>query len=134
MEREPRFKALVPFIVFMLFYLGLSVWAKDFYFVPMQVAFIVASATAFLLNRRQKFDEKADIYAHGMGETNIMIMCLIFILAGAFSTVAKAMGAVDATVLIARHFIPSEFILAGFFWYHVLYHWQSERAAELLRH
>ena len=115
MEREPRFKALVPFIVFMLFYLGLSVWAKDFYFVPMPVAFIVASATAFLLNRRQKFDEKVDIYAHGMGETNIMIMCLIFILAGAFSTVAKAMGAVDATVLIARHFIPSEFILAGFF-------------------
>ena len=115
MEREPRFKALVPFIVFMIFYLGLSIWAKDFYFVPMPMAFIVASATAFLLNRKQKFDEKVEIYAHGMGETNIMIMCLIFILAGAFSTVAKAMGAVDATVLIAGHFVPSEFIMAGFF-------------------
>ncbi|MBR2723225.1 MAG: Na+/H+ antiporter NhaC family protein [Lentisphaeria bacterium] len=115
MEREARFKALVPFIVFMVFYLGLSVWAKDFYFVPMPVAFVVASATAFLLNRKQKFDEKVEIYAKGMGETNIMIMCLIFILAGAFSTVAKAMGAVDATVLIARHLIPSQFILAGFF-------------------
>ncbi len=115
MEREARFKALIPFIVFMVFYLGLSIWAKDFYFVPMPVAFIVASATAFLLNRKQKFDEKVEIYARGMGETNIMIMCLIFILAGAFSTIAKAMGAVDATVLIARHLIPSEFILAGFF-------------------
>ncbi len=115
MEREPRFKALVPFIVFMVFYLGLSIWAKDFYFVPMPVAFIIASATAFLLNRKQKFDEKVEIYAKGMGETNIMIMCLIFILAGAFSTVAKAMGAVDATVLIARHLIPPQFILAGFF-------------------
>ena len=77
MAREPRFKALVPFIVFMAFYLGLSVWAKDFYFVPMPVAFIVASATAFLLNRKQKFDEKVDIYAQGMGETNIMIMIMI---------------------------------------------------------
>ena len=115
MEREPKFSALVPFVVFMIFYLGLSTWAKDFYFVPMPVAFIVASATAFLLNRKQKFEEKVDIYAHGMGETNIMIMCLIFILAGAFGTVAKAMGAVDATVLIARHLIPSEFIIAGFF-------------------
>lgn len=115
MNREPRFKALIPFIVFMIFYLGLSVWAKDFYFVPMPVAFMVASATAFFLNRKQKFEEKVEIYAHGMGETNIMIMCLIFILAGSFSTVAKAMGAVDATVLIARHLIPSQFILAGFF-------------------
>ncbi len=115
MEREARFKALVPFIIFMIFYLGLSVWAKDFYFVPMPVAFMVASAAAFLLNRRQKFDEKVDIYAKGMGETNIMIMCLIFILAGAFSTVAKAMGAVNATVLIAQHLIAPQFILTGFF-------------------
>lgn len=115
MEREPRVKALVPFFVFIVFYLGLSLWAKDFYFVPMPAAFIVASATAFLLNRRQNFEEKVEVYAQGMGETNIMIMCLIFILAGAFSTVAKAMGAVDATVLIARHLIPSQFILSGFF-------------------
>ena len=115
MEREPKFTALVPFIVFMIFYLGLSIWAKDFYFVPMPIAFIVASATAFLLNIKQNFEEKVEVYAQGMGETNIMIMCLIFILAGAFGTVAKAMGAVDATVLIARHLIPSQFILAGFF-------------------
>ena len=113
--REPRFKALIPFIVFLVFYLGLSVWANDFYCVPMPVAFVVASATAFCLNRKQSLSDKVEVFARGMGEPNIMVMCLIFILAGAFASTAKAMGAVDATVLIARNLIPEQFLLAGFF-------------------
>ena len=56
-----------------------------------------------------------EVYARGMGDGNIMIMCLIFILAGAFGSVAGAMGAVDATVLAARHLIPDSLILPGFF-------------------
>ena len=114
-EREPRFKALIPFFVFLVFYLGLSIWAKDFYCVPMPVAFIVASATAMLLDRKQKLANKIEVYAKGMGDNNIMIMCLIFVLAGAFAATAKAMGAVDSAVLIARHLIPDQLILAGFF-------------------
>ena len=41
-EREPRFKALIPFFVFIVFYVGLSVWSRDFYSVPMPVAFLIA--------------------------------------------------------------------------------------------
>lgn len=114
-EREPRFKALVPFIVFIIFYLGLSVWANDFYKVPMPMAFLVASAAALILNRKQPLERKINIYASGMGDTNIMIMCLIFILAGSFAAVAKGMGAVDAAVLITRSLIPSGVLLAGIF-------------------
>lgn len=114
-EREARFKALIPFFIFLFFYLGLSIWAKDFYSVPMPVAFIIASASAMLLDRKRTLAEKTEIFARGMGDSNIMIMCLIFILAGAFATVAKAMGAVDATVLIARTLIPENLILCGFF-------------------
>ena len=114
-EREPHFKALIPFIVFVVFYAGLSIAAKDFYSVSMPVAFLVASASAMLLDRKTGIDRKVDIYARGMGNSNIMIMCLIFILAGAFAASAKAMGAVDATVLIARHLIPENLIVAGFF-------------------
>lgn len=114
-EREPRIKALIPFGVFIVFYLGLSIWQGNFSFVPMPIAFVVASATAFLLNRKMKFADKVDIYAKGMGNSNIMIMCLIFILAGAFGTTAKSMGAVDASVIISRHFVPDSLILVGFF-------------------
>ena len=117
---KPRGIALVPFLVFAVFYVGLSLYAgqKGFdmpwYKVPMPIAFLVASATAFVFGRR-KLEEKVDIYARGMGELNIMIMCLIFILAGCFATIAKGSGAVDAAVAIAQNFIPSNLMVAGVF-------------------
>ena len=109
-EAKPRFSALIPFFVFVIFYVGLSVWAQDFYKVPMPAAFAVASAAAFFLNRKRPVEEKVNVYASGMGEINIMLMCLIFILAGAFAAVAKAMGAVDAAVTITRSLIPARFL------------------------
>lgn len=111
----PNLRSLIPFLVFLVFYLGLSIWSGDFYSIPMPTAFLVASASAFLLNRKQSLTEKTEIFAKGMGETNIMLMCLIFILAGSFAATAKAAGAVDATVLICRHLIPDQLLIGGFF-------------------
>ena len=113
--------ALLPFAVFAVFYVGFSLYAKSlgvdmpFYKVSMPVAFVVASAVALCFNRRKPLSEKVESYAKGMGETNIMIMCLIFILAGAFATVAKGSGAVDAAVEIAQSFVPAKLMVAGVF-------------------
>ena len=110
---KPSGLALIPFLVFAVFYVGLSLYAgrcgfeMPWYKVPMPIAFLVASATAFLFGRRP-LAEKVDAYARGMGETNIMIMCLIFILAGSFATVAKGSGAVDAAVALAQIVIPAK--------------------------
>ncbi len=112
---RPNGLALLPFLVFLVFYLGLSLWAHDFYKVPMPIAFVVASAAALFLNLRRSLSDKVDTYAAGMGDPNIMIMCLIFILAGAFATIAKGMGAVNAAVEIAQALIPPNLMLAGFF-------------------
>ena len=112
---RPNGWALLPFLVFAVFYVGLSVWANDFYKVSMPVAFLVASASALFFNRGKSLEEKIDHYAFGMGETNIMIMCLIFILAGAFATVAKGSGAVDSAVAIAQLVIPVRLMVAGVF-------------------
>lgn len=116
-NNQPRANglALLPFFVFLVFYLGLSLWAHDFYKVPMPIAFVVASAAALFLDLRRPLSDKVDTYAAGMGDTNIMIMCLIFILAGAFAKIAAGMGAVDAAVKIAQAVIPSKLMLAGFF-------------------
>ncbi len=114
-EPQGRFTALLPFLIFLIFYLGLSLCANDFYKVPMPVAFIIASAAAFLLETRKKLADKVELYAKGMGDTNIMIMCLVFILAGAFATVAKGMGAVDSAVVIARNLMPDNLLLSGLF-------------------
>lgn len=106
--------SLVPFIIFAVFYLGLSLVSGDFYRVPMIIAFLVASAAAFALHPK-KLDESLNVFTRGMGDANIMMMCLIFVLAGAFAAVAKAAGAVDSAVAISRYFIPASLILPGMF-------------------
>ena len=111
----PNVRALIPFLVFVVFYLGLSLQAHDFYKVPMPIAFVVASAAALFLGRPKSLSEKIDAYAASMGEPNIMIMCLVFILAGSFATIAKGSGAVDAAVAIAQALVPARFMLAGMF-------------------
>lgn len=113
--RESSFKAIIPFIVFVLFYFGFSLWTRDFSRVPMTVAFIISSAAALVLNHKEKLAKKIEFFAHGMGNKDIMIMCLIFILAGAFTASAKAVGGVEAAVNIAQHFIPSQFMVLGIF-------------------
>ncbi len=113
--RESSFKAIIPFIVFVLFYFGFSLWTRDFSKVPMTVAFIISSATALILNHREKLSKKIELFALGMGNKDIMIMCLIFIMAGAFTATAKAVGGVEAAVLIAQHFVPAQFMVLGLF-------------------
>lgn len=113
--RTSSIKALFPFVVFVLFYFGFSLSLKDFSKIPMVVAFLVSSAVALMLNHKEKLSRKIELYALGMGQRDIMMMCLIFILVGAFTETAKAIGAVDAAVLIAQSFIPSQFMLAGIF-------------------
>ena len=113
--RESSFKAIIPFIVFVLFYFGFSLWTRDFSKVPMTVAFIISSATALILNHKEKLSKKIELFALGMGNKDIMIMCLIFIMAGAFTATAKAVGGVEAAVLIAQHFIPAQFMVLGLF-------------------
>ena len=113
--RESSFKAIIPFIVFVIFYFGFSLWTKDFTKVPMTVAFIISSATALILNHKEKLSKKIELFALGMGNKDIMIMCLIFILAGAFTATAKAVGGVEAAVMIAQHFIPEQFMVLGLF-------------------
>ena len=113
--REASVKALIPFIVFILFYFGFSLWTRDFSKVPMTVAFIISSAAALILNHKEKLSKKIELFALGMGNKDIMIMCLVFILAGAFTASAKAVGGVEAAVAVTLHFIPSQFMVLGIF-------------------
>ena len=113
--------ALIPFLVFAAFYVGMSLYAGScgvkmpWYAVKMPIAFLVASAVSLAMCRRKTLEERIDMFAFGMGETNIMMMCLIFILAGAFATVTKTSGAVDAAVDMALSVVPAKLMVAGVF-------------------
>lgn len=91
-----------------------SVIAQDFYKVPITVAFLVSALYA-MLTTRGTMDERIATFAKGAGNKTMILMLIIFILAGAFASSAKAMGAVDATVNLALKLLPESFILPGVF-------------------
>lgn len=56
-----------------------------------------------------------DLVAKHCGEQGVMLMIMIFALAGAFSGAAKAMGGMDSAVSFGLSVIPSKFAFAGIF-------------------
>ena len=81
----------------------------------MLVIFITISIIAILLTRGIKLSERITEFSKGAGHKNMLLMVWIFILAGAFASSAKAMGAVEATVSLTLAILPTQFLLAGLF-------------------
>ena len=88
-NQKGRASALLPIGVFLVFFLGAGVITGDFYAMPAIVGFLIALFVAFLQNREKTFSEKIHIIASGVGDENIITMCLIFLCAGAFSGAVK---------------------------------------------
>lgn len=112
--------ALIPLLVFVGIYLGAGIILQSkgtemaFYQFPSPVALFIAIIIAFIMFKGS-INEKFSDFAKGCGEENIIIMLAVYLFAGAFSTVAKAMGGVDATVNLGLKFIPAQFLIAGLF-------------------
>ncbi|MFB7157990.1 Na+/H+ antiporter NhaC family protein [Lysinibacillus sp. NPDC056232] len=107
--------ALIPFVVFLVLFIGSGVITGDFYAFPVIVAIAISGAVALAMNRKESFSQKVDIFCKGAGNLNVMLMVVIFLLAGAFSEVAKGMGAVDSTVNFALSVIPPNLLVVGLF-------------------
>lgn len=107
--------ALSPLLVFILLYLVTSIIARDFYKVPITVAFMASSIYAVIISRGMTLRKRIEIFNKGAGTSQMMLMIWIFVLAGAFANSAKMMGAIDATVNLALFLLPAKMILAGLF-------------------
>lgn len=115
LHHAPNPWALTPLVVFLLSYLAVSVIAGDFYKMPITVAFVIASVVAIAISKGGRLSNRIEQFCRGAANSNIMLMVLIFILAGAFAQTAKAMGAVDATVNLAMSILPGNLLAAGIF-------------------
>ncbi len=119
-QAKASFKGLIPFIVFIGLYLGTGVFLQmsgvdmAFYQLPSPVAAFAGIVVAFLIFEGS-LKHKVHIFLKGCGQEDIMTMCMVYLLAGAFATVASAMGGVDATVNLGLTFIPPQFIAVGIF-------------------
>ncbi|MCR1972647.1 Na+/H+ antiporter NhaC family protein [Clostridium sporogenes] len=107
--------ALLPLLIFLVVYVLIGVISRDFYAVPMSVPFLIAAMSSLLMNRKETLSKKIDVFCEGSGDSNIILMCLIFILAGAFAQVAKDIGAVDSTVNLGLSILPSNILITGVF-------------------
>ncbi len=117
---KASFKGIIPFIVFLGIYLGTGIGLHlngtemAFYQLPSPVASFAGILVAFIIFSGSLKD-KMHIFLKGCGDENIITMCIIYLLAGAFATVASAMGGVEATVNLGLTFIPPQFIGVGIF-------------------
>lgn len=113
--KHHRWMALTPLMVFLVLYLVTSILLNDFYKVPITVAFMVSAMYAIAITRGMPLSQRISHFSEGAGNRNMMLMIWIFILAGAFASSAKAMGAIDATVNLTLHVLPSSMLLPGLF-------------------
>lgn len=81
----------------------------------MLLIFISISIIAILLSSGMSLRERIAEFSKGAGQKDLLLMVWIFVLAGAFASSAKAMGAVDATVNLTLQLLPANFVLAGLF-------------------
>lgn len=117
-ESHHSFMGLTPLLVFLVVFISTGIITKKFTNMPVLVAFIFVLAYSLCLNRKGEklsIEEKVNIFSRGGGEPTIILMVVIFILAGAFYSVANAMGAVDSTVNLGLSILPTKAILPGTF-------------------
>ncbi|MCO4798043.1 MAG: Na+/H+ antiporter NhaC family protein [Colwelliaceae bacterium] len=115
-----RISSLFPFAVFLGLFLGtgiiLSLQGVDFAFyqLPASIAIIPAILVAIWMGK-DSVSQQITQFVQGAGHPNIITMCIIYLLAGAFATVAKATGSVDASVQLGLSFFPDYLLLPGLF-------------------
>ena len=119
-ERKPSFAALVPLIIFVLIYLAAGLIYQfsgadmAFYQFPIVAAILIGTIIAFAMTKGS-IDSTFKIFAKGVGNIDILTMLMIYALAGAFSSVAAAMGGRDAVVNFGLSIVPPALLAAGIF-------------------
>lgn len=112
--------ALIPFLIFIAIYLGAGLYYQSqgvdmaFYQFPSVTAMFFAVLVAFAMSKGS-LNERFAVFSKGAANVDVLTMLIIYILAGAFSSVASSMGGRDATVNMGLSLVPIQFLAAGVF-------------------
>lgn len=113
--------AFLPLLIFLFLYIGsglvFSAMGEEDAFgkFPRHVALMIGIFIALLLNPSVKVKKKLDIFCAGAGNSGVMMIVVIYLLAGGFQGAAKSMGGVDAVVNFGLTFIPPALLVPGVF-------------------
>ena len=113
--------AFLPLIVFLALYVGCGItftlmgMEDPFGQFPRHVALLAGVAVALLLAPKVKVSEKLDVFCQSMGNSGVMMIVLIYLMAGGFQGAAATMGGKDSVINMALHFIPVSLLIPGVF-------------------
>ena len=114
-KRRQGLISVSPMLVFLAVYTSSSIVAGDFYATSIIVSFLIACLYSVFIVKEKNIESRFAVLAKGAAKEDIMTMVLIFILAGAFASTAKQMGAIEATVNLTLSFMPMKMMLCGLF-------------------
>lgn len=113
--------SFLPLIIFLVLYVGTGLYftisgtEEPFNQFPRHVALFVGIAVALLMENSTPIGEKIDILCENMGNSGVIMIVLIYLLAGSFQGAAASMGGKDSVVNFCLNHIPSQFLVPGIF-------------------
>ena len=114
------FWGLVPLLTFLVLYIITGISTQNFNSMPLMIGILIASAVALMMHRKGEIDrttfaERVTKYCVGGGDDGLILMVIVFLLAGGFYGVSKGMHAVDAVTNLGLDILPVKLILPGLF-------------------
>ncbi|MFA8451303.1 MAG: Na+/H+ antiporter NhaC family protein [Bacteroidales bacterium] len=115
LEQKGNPWALLPLLIFIVIFIFSSTISGSFYKMPVIVAFLISAFVALIMNKKRTFDNKLQDFCEGAGNSSIILMCMIFILAGSFAQVCRDMGSIQATTNLGLSLLPENILVSGLF-------------------
>lgn len=118
-NKKGSFKGLLPLVIFLVVYFAMGIGTGDFGNFPLMIGIFLASAISLFMNspvaEKKTFTEKVVMFCKGGGDDTLILMVIIYMLAGAFYGVASGMHATDTVTNIGISILPANMILPGLF-------------------
>ncbi|WP_454981242.1 Na+/H+ antiporter NhaC family protein, partial [Capnocytophaga haemolytica] len=112
--RKPNIISIVPLLLFVVIFLVSGLYFDNFYSLPAPIIALFAVVVALLVYRAP-LEEKIELFFKGAGDSNVLKMCVIALLAGAFASVAKTSGSIDSIVNMGMYYISPAYFPVGIF-------------------
>ena len=114
MKQKLNIISIIPLLIFVAIFLGSGLYFDNFYSLPAPIIALFAVVIALFIYKAP-LNEKIALFFKGAGDSNVLQMCVIALLAGAFASVAKASGSIDSIVNMGMYYISPQYFPVGIF-------------------
>lgn len=117
--KKGSFIGFVPILTFLVVYFSMGIITGSFDNLPLLIGMVIAATISFVISspvaEKKTFSEKVEIFCKGGGDNTLILMVIIYMLAGAFYGVAGAMKATETVTNLGISILPARLILPGLF-------------------